>query len=147
MTISRVLAALSLLAATATAACGTDDPDPTSADPTNADPTSETTRHDPSDDAPAFPEGTATPTAFDGLKISGNRLRAVDRTGISLWSNWCRTPDLAPDWKPVCTEAWKPAKNVVLSGNMLTDIGGDGMRLATTDAAKVTGNLPACAAS
>jgi hypothetical protein len=66
MTLSRFIAALSLL--TATAACGAADPDPTSADPTKGDPTSETTRHDPSDgapadDAPAFPEGTATQTA------------------------------------------------------------------------------------
>ncbi|WP_460369906.1 right-handed parallel beta-helix repeat-containing protein, partial [Actinocorallia lasiicapitis] len=85
-------------------------------------------------------QGATTPTAFDGIVITGNRLRTVDRQGIALWSNWCRKPDLAPDWKPACTEAWKPAKNVVVEDNVLTDVGGDAVDVNAADGAKILGN-------
>ncbi|WP_344828296.1 right-handed parallel beta-helix repeat-containing protein [Actinocorallia longicatena] len=85
-------------------------------------------------------QGTTRPTAFDGVVVSGNRLRSVDRDGIALWSNWCRKPDLAPDWKPTCTEAWKPARNVVVQDNVLTGVAGDGVSVNAAEGAKVRGN-------
>jgi len=85
-------------------------------------------------------QGTTTPTAFDGVSVSGNRIHNTDRSGISVWSNWCRQPDVAPGWHPSCTEAWKPAKNVVIKNNLVSNVGGDGITLMTTDGAKVRGN-------
>ncbi|MFC1437624.1 hypothetical protein ABUW04_05075 [Streptacidiphilus sp. N1-10] len=72
-------------------------------------------------------QGSTTPTAFAGLQILDNRIHAVDRQGIYTWSNWCQSSRLAAFWDTLCTAAWTPYTDLVVSGNLLWDIGGDGI--------------------
>ncbi|HEX7326425.1 MAG TPA: right-handed parallel beta-helix repeat-containing protein [Rhodanobacteraceae bacterium] len=84
--------------------------------------------------------GSRVPTAFNDLRILDNTLRNVDREGIYLWSNWCRRPQLASGWHPLCTAKWDPATHVVIRGNHLDDIGGDGIAPMTSQGVLVEGN-------
>ncbi|MEO7588166.1 MAG: right-handed parallel beta-helix repeat-containing protein [Arachnia sp.] len=70
--------------------------------------------------------GSTTPTWFTNLTISGNTITEVDRQGIYFWSNWCRRPDLKR-WSDLCNAAYKADENVLVTGNRLTSIGGDGI--------------------
>ncbi|MEU5879420.1 hypothetical protein [Spirillospora sp. NPDC047279] len=82
--------------------------------------------------------GDATPTTFDGLEITGNRIHTIGGAGVSTWSNWCRRPG-----SPVpggCAQAWTPIRRLAVRGNLLWDVGGDGVTLAATQGAKVDGN-------
>ncbi|MEY9956628.1 right-handed parallel beta-helix repeat-containing protein [Streptacidiphilus sp. MAP5-52] len=72
-------------------------------------------------------QGSTTPTAFAGLQILDNRIHAVDREGIYTWSNWCQSSRLAAFWNTLCTAAWTPYTDLVVRGNLLWDIGGDGI--------------------
>ncbi|MEY9847173.1 hypothetical protein ABH940_004265 [Streptacidiphilus sp. BW17] len=72
-------------------------------------------------------QGSTTPTAFAGLQILDNRIHTVDREGIYTWSNWCQSSRLAAFWSTLCTAAWTPFTDLVVSGNLLWDIGGDGI--------------------
>jgi hypothetical protein len=82
--------------------------------------------------------GSATPTAFDDLKIDGNLVHRVDGAGISVWSDWCRRPDTpSPDG---CTQAWTPIRGLRIGGNLLADVGGPGVQVAATQSASITGN-------
>jgi len=53
---------------------------------------------------------------YDDLLIENCHLVRTDRNGIGFWNNWC---DPAGDWNP--------STNVVIRGNLLEDIGGDGI--------------------
>ncbi|AUG80576.1 hypothetical protein CFP65_5896 [Kitasatospora sp. MMS16-BH015] len=86
-------------------------------------------------------QGSTTPTAFAGLRIQDNRIHAVDRQGIYTWSNWCRSPRLAAFWNTLCTAPWAPATDLVVSGNRLWDIGGDGIAPMTGQHTLVEHNL------
>ncbi|MFF4343714.1 hypothetical protein ACFY00_27740 [Kitasatospora sp. NPDC001540] len=72
-------------------------------------------------------QGSSVPTAFAGLQVLDNRIHAVDRQGIYTWSNWCRSSRLAAFWNSLCTAAWTPSTDLVVRGNLLWDIGGDGI--------------------
>ncbi len=72
-------------------------------------------------------QGSTTPTSFAGLQILDNRIHAVDRQGIYTWSNWCRSSRLASFWNSLCSAAWSPATDLLVRGNRLWDIGGDGI--------------------
>ncbi|GAA1166718.1 hypothetical protein F4556_001247 [Kitasatospora gansuensis] len=72
-------------------------------------------------------QGAGTPTAFAGLRVLDNRIHAVDRQGIYTWSNWCRNTRLAAFWNSLCSAAWAPSTDLVIRGNRLWDIGGDGI--------------------
>lgn len=71
-------------------------------------------------------QGSDTPTAFHDIQIVNNNVYSVDRQGIYFWSNWCKRPELSR-WGTDCTAAWHPNTNVLVSGNQLADIGGDGI--------------------
>ncbi|WP_308465149.1 right-handed parallel beta-helix repeat-containing protein [Rathayibacter soli] len=81
--------------------------------------------------------GSSVSTSFDGVDIVGNRLDHVDRQGIvivlSTWSNRAEVGSTAP-------ENWVPSTHVVIERNVLTDIGGDGIVMNTTDGALVQRN-------
>ncbi|MEV0806286.1 right-handed parallel beta-helix repeat-containing protein [Micromonospora sp. NPDC050200] len=79
--------------------------------------------------------GSTVPTSFTGLRILDNRIWHVDREGIYTWSNWCNRPELGGFWTGLCTAPWHPSTGMVVRGNILTDIGGDGIAVKmNTDA-------------
>ncbi|MPV48488.1 hypothetical protein GCG21_00375 [Pseudactinotalea sp. HY160] len=84
--------------------------------------------------------GTVTPTAFDDLTIVNNRIDDVDRQGIYFWSNWCRRPELNR-WSELCSAPWFPHTDVLVAGNTLTNVGGDGIVITGTIGATVEHNL------
>lgn len=76
--------------------------------------------------------GNAVPTWFSDMTISDNVIHAVDREGIYTWSNWCQRPDLVEFWYSLCSARWQPFSNLLISHNILSDIGGDGIAPMTT---------------
>jgi Right handed beta helix region len=84
--------------------------------------------------------GSSSPSSLDDVAVDGNRIHGVSGDGISLTSNWCRRPDVAPDWHPICTGAWDPGRGLRVSDNILYDVGSDGLSLATTQAAGIDQN-------
>jgi len=66
---------------------------------------------------------------FDGLVIEGCHLVRTDRNGITGWSeHWTR-------------DKWHPSLNVVVRGNVLEDIGGDGIVPIGCDGALIEHNV------
>ncbi|MCM3747823.1 LamG domain-containing protein [Paenibacillus pasadenensis] len=84
--------------------------------------------------------GSAVPTAFHNVQILDNRISGVDRQGIYTWSNFCQRAETASFWNGVCTAAWKPITDVVIRGNQLNDIGGDGIAPMTSSNVLVESN-------
>ncbi|NIY83717.1 pectate lyase [Vibrio hepatarius] len=84
--------------------------------------------------------GASVPTWFNGLEIKNNRISDVDRQGIYTWSNWCQRPELVPFWYELCTAQWQPFENTTISGNQLSNIGGDGIAPMTTKSGRVEHN-------
>ncbi|HEX4489028.1 MAG TPA: right-handed parallel beta-helix repeat-containing protein [Terriglobales bacterium] len=75
--------------------------------------------------------GKAKPTRFVDLRIENNHVFHTDRNGISGWStHWARS-------------SWYPSLGVVVRGNHLEDIGGDGIMIAVTDGALIEHNVVA----
>ena len=73
--------------------------------------------------------GNQRPSRFVDLRIEGNEINHVDRSGIFGWSDrWQRSK-------------WYPSLGVVVRGNILTDIGGDGIVVVATDGALVEHNV------
>jgi Right handed beta helix region len=86
-------------------------------------------------------QGSAAPSSLDHMKIAGNRIHDITGTGVSMTSNWCRRPDVAPDWHPAsCTGAWDPGRGLDVSGNILYGIAGSGIEISTTQGASVSQN-------
>ena len=72
--------------------------------------------------------GDKKPSRFVDVLIENNELYHVDRNGISSWSDrWQRSH-------------WFPSLRVVVRGNKLRDIGGDGIMIAVTDGALIEQN-------
>jgi hypothetical protein len=67
-------------------------------------------------------------TRFDGLTIQNCRLTRTDRNGITMGGNWVR-------------DHWYPSLHVVIRGNQLEDIGGDGIVPIGCDGALVEHNV------
>ncbi len=66
---------------------------------------------------------------FVDLRIENNEIYHVDRSGIFGWSDaWVRSK-------------WNPSLGVVVRGNSLYDIGGDGIVVVATDGAVVENNV------
>jgi len=61
--------------------------------------------------------GSQVPTRFDDVLIEGCRVYQCDRSGIKTWSDWHR-------WHK---QGWAPYTRLVIRGNVLDDIGGDGI--------------------
>jgi hypothetical protein len=74
-------------------------------------------------------EGSSKPSRFVDLRIENNRIYHVDRSGIFGWSShWVRSK-------------WYPSLGVIVQGNTLDDIGGDGIVVVATDGALVENNV------
>lgn len=74
-------------------------------------------------------EGSAKPSRFVDLRIENNRIYHVDRSGIFGGSyHWIRS-------------RWYPSLGVIVRGNTLDNIGGDGIVVVATDGALVTNNI------
>jgi hypothetical protein len=68
---------------------------------------------------------------FVDLRMENNQIYHVDRSGIFGWSDaWVRSK-------------WNPSLGVVVRGNSLYDIGGDGIVVVATDGAVVEDNVVA----
>ena len=73
--------------------------------------------------------GDKTPSRFDGLTIERNIVWRVDRSAIAAQSyHWRRTH-------------WNPSTNVVIRGNFVDDIGGDGIVPWATESALIEHNI------
>ncbi len=73
--------------------------------------------------------GDTKPSRFLDLRIEGNHISRVDRSGIFGWStHWERSK-------------WYPSLGVVIRNNILDDIGGDGIVNVATDGAIVEYNV------
>ncbi|NUR84297.1 MAG: hypothetical protein HOY71_09450, partial [Nonomuraea sp.] len=74
-------------------------------------------------------EGNTTPTIFDDVQISGNTVKKADRSGIFLFSSWNRS-----GWgkEPGPYQPWTRVK---VTGNTVTDVGGDGIVLGSVTGA------------
>jgi hypothetical protein len=69
------------------------------------------------------------PSRFVDLRIENNEIYHVDRSGIFGWSDsWVRSK-------------WFPSLSVLVRGNQLHDIGGDGIVVVATDGAVVEHNV------
>lgn len=69
------------------------------------------------------------PSRFVDLRIQNNEIYHVDRSGVFGWSDgWVRS-------------RWYPSLGVVVRGNALHDIGGDGIVVVATDGALVEHNV------
>ncbi|WP_328667201.1 right-handed parallel beta-helix repeat-containing protein [Streptomyces sp. NBC_00322] len=83
--------------------------------------------------------GNTVRTHFDDVQILRNRLVHVDRQGILVTPGaWAYRREEDSTKKP--GKAWTPATGVVVRGNWLHNIGGDGIVMNTTDGAKVEHN-------
>ncbi|WP_045516885.1 FIMAH domain-containing protein [Neobacillus niacini] len=87
-----------------------------------------------------IPEGSVQRrTTFDDILIENNVVERVSRSGIITWNDWKYREQLGygnNESKP-----WTPLTNVVIRGNKLTDIGGDGIVPHMTDGALVEKNV------
>ena len=72
--------------------------------------------------------GSKVRTAFNDLLIEGCHLKHTDRNGITMGGNWAR-------------DTWFPSQNVVIRGNLLENIGGDGIVPIGCDGAIVEHNV------
>jgi len=73
--------------------------------------------------------GDRKPSRFVDLRIENNEIYHVDRSGIFGWADsWVRSK-------------WFPSLGVVVRGNRLHDIGGDGIVVVATDGALVERNV------
>ncbi|MFI7011124.1 right-handed parallel beta-helix repeat-containing protein [Streptomyces sp. NPDC050145] len=82
--------------------------------------------------------GTRVPSRFDDVRVENNRLDHIDRGGIRVSSTWSQRPGIS-DYKPG-GPAWTPSTRVVVRGNTLSDLGGDGIVMTVTDGALVEHN-------
>lgn len=79
--------------------------------------------------------GTAVQTAFEDLLVKNNSIRSVDREGIFMVSTWNRS-----GFEVQSAGTFLPWANVVISGNQLADLGGDGIVPGNTTGALVEHN-------
>ncbi|HXM95860.1 MAG TPA: right-handed parallel beta-helix repeat-containing protein [Candidatus Dormibacteraeota bacterium] len=69
------------------------------------------------------------PSRFVDLRVEDNEIYHLDRSGIFGWSDgWVRSK-------------WYPSLGVVVRGNLLHDIGGDGIVVVATDGALIEHNM------
>jgi hypothetical protein len=74
-------------------------------------------------------EGDQKPSRFVDLRIENNQIYRVDRSGIFGWStHWVRSK-------------WYPTLGLIVRGNQLSDIGGDGIVVVAADGALVEHNV------
>src|SRR5699024_4292239 len=85
-------------------------------------------------------DGETRKTWFDHLTIAENTIDHVGREGIYFKSTWSVREEVGnQDYTGL--GPWTPSTNVVVSGNKLTDIAGDGIKIDTTQGAVVEHNI------
>jgi len=70
-------------------------------------------------------------TRFHDVLIEGCRLHGCDRSGIKTWTDWGRQHE----------GGWEPYTDLVIRGNMLDDIGGDGIVACMADGPLIEHNV------
>ena len=75
--------------------------------------------------------GREVPTSFDDVLIDGCSVHEVDRTAIKTWTDWGR----------LNRRGWSPYTKLVIRGNRLDDIGGDGIVACMADAPLIEHNV------
>lgn len=80
-------------------------------------------------------------TTFDDVKIINNEVRNVARSGIVTWNDWKSRALLGSSYGSSELTPWTPITNVVIRGNKLYDIGGDGIVPHMSDGALVEYNF------
>ncbi|MFI6496025.1 right-handed parallel beta-helix repeat-containing protein [Nonomuraea typhae] len=80
-------------------------------------------------------EGNTVPTLFDDVRITGNTVTGVDRSGIFLFSTWNTS-----GWGKEPGNRHIPWTGVKVSGNTVTDVGGDGIVLGSVTGALAENN-------
>ncbi|MBC9715047.1 right-handed parallel beta-helix repeat-containing protein [Streptomyces sp. TRM66268-LWL] len=80
--------------------------------------------------------GAQQPTRFDGVRITGNTVRHVDRTGIGTSSTWGRRAE-HPNGPGA---SWEPVTGLRIARNEVHDAGGDGIVVQTAKGARVEHN-------
>ncbi|MFD2115111.1 S-layer homology domain-containing protein [Paenibacillus yanchengensis] len=81
-------------------------------------------------------------TTFDDVNISNNIIKDVSRSGIMTWNDWMNRELLGDDigYGNSKFTPWTPLTNVIIRGNKLYNIGGDGIVPHMTDHALVEYN-------
>ncbi|MFI9773365.1 right-handed parallel beta-helix repeat-containing protein [Streptomyces sp. NPDC051956] len=82
--------------------------------------------------------GSAKETHYDDVRVENNTLRTVDREGIFFASSWNQRPAIS-GYDPNGPH-WVPSTGVVVRGNTLNDLGGDGIVMTATKDALVEHN-------
>jgi len=77
-------------------------------------------------------EGRSAPTRFHDVLIEGCSVRACDRSAIKTWSDWGRYAH---------GDDWQPYTGLVIRGNVVDDIGGDGIIACMADAPLIEHNV------
>lgn len=87
--------------------------------------------------------GATTATNFDDVRIENNTIRNIDRTGISIWSQWAQRGDVKYGGSSyhATTGPWRANTNVVIRNNALDTLAGDGILVSVTDGALVERNV------
>lgn len=81
-------------------------------------------------------------TTFDDVVIENNIIENVSRTGIITWTDWKSRTMLGDNigYGNSASTPWTPITGVLIRGNKLTNIGGDGIAPHMTDEALVEHN-------
>lgn len=83
--------------------------------------------------------GNFKPTNYDGIVIEKCSIKNISRSGICLWSTWNKRGGL--DYGPSgSTGDYFASKNVLIKGNYLENIGGDGILVSCNNGAKIEYN-------
>ncbi|WP_285725674.1 NEW3 domain-containing protein [Psychromicrobium xiongbiense] len=83
--------------------------------------------------------GSVTPTWFDDLTIRNNTIHDVDREGIYTKSTWNKRPEVGSQ-DTSGLGPWTPSTRVVISGNQLSSIAGDGIKVDSMKGAVIEHN-------
>lgn len=84
--------------------------------------------------------GKSTPTWIDGLQIRDSTITHVGREGIYFKSTWNKRPEVGSQ-DTSGLGPWTPSTGVVIAGNTLTSVAGDGIKVDTTKGAVIEHNI------
>lgn len=84
--------------------------------------------------------GKQRPSWYDKLHILNNTIYDVDREGIYFKSLWNKRPEIGTQ-DTTGIGPWTPSTAVLLQGNTLKSIAGDGIKIDTTEGAVISHNL------
>ena len=82
-----------------------------------------------------------TPSNFEDVRVENCRLVRCDRNGIDMKTSFYQSDSYDPVTGRRSGGNWFPSSNVVVRGNVLEDIGGDGIKVIGCDGALVESNV------